>query len=170
LKGFDRTRGAEVGPWAQAGGRRLAAADQVQLVVEDEQVLRRGSLRVRRRLVQLIWADVKESAVNVVHGEQRGRRATGAGQELPPADAEFSARLVHEFAHPRFDPFLLVGLRDRHVLAVGDHARRYRRARLGRVRALAFGHLFLVEESVVFFPVAARFVPLFDSHGFSLLL
>ena len=61
--------------------------------------------------------------------------------------------------------FCCVGLRHRHVLAVGDHPRRDGRAeRLRHVRALALGHLLLVEQSVVLFPDATRFVPLFNGH------
>ena len=113
-----------LGDGPQVGRRRPAAADEVELVVEDEQVLRRGRLGVRRRFVQLVRADVEEPPVHVVHGEQRGRHAARAAQELPPADAEPVARLVGEFFDPRLDPLLLVGLRHRHVLAVGDHPRR----------------------------------------------
>ena len=94
-----------------------------------------------------------------------------AGQELPPADAELFARLVGEFFNPRFDPFLFLGLRHRHVFAIRDHPRRHGRAeRLRDIRTLAFGHLLRVEQSVVLFPDATRFVPFFNRHVFFLLL
>ena len=61
--------------------------------------------------------------------------------------------------------FCCVGLRRRHVLAVGDHPRRDGGAEgLRHVRALAPGHLLRVEQSVVLFPDATRFVPLFNGH------
>src|SRR5262249_44244701 len=107
----------------------------------------------------------EELPVDFVHGQERCGHTARAGQELPPADAELAAGCLGEFLHARLDPLLLVGLRHRHVLAVGDHPRRDGRAEgLRHVCPLAPGHLLGVEQPVVLFPDATRLVPLGNGH------
>ena len=73
----------------------------------------------------------------------------------------FLLAFVGELFDARLDLLLLVGLRGRHVLAVGNHPRGNGRAqRLGHVRAFALRDLLVVEQPVIFLPHAAGFIPL----------
>ena len=81
----------------------------------------------RVRLVELVAVDVEELAVDLVHGEKARGDTAGAGQEAAPTEARPTPDRVGEIGDAVLDPLLLGGLRDRHVLAVGDHAGRYRR-------------------------------------------
>jgi hypothetical protein len=70
---------------------------------------------------QLVVVDLEELAVDVAHGEEAGGHAAGDGEELAPADIELRARLVGDLLDARLHLLLILGLRDRHVLAVRHH-------------------------------------------------
>ena len=134
----------------------LARAHHVQLVVEHEQVARR---RVRQRgvgLVELLAVDVEELAVDLVHGEEARGHAAGAGQEAAPAEAQAAPGGVGEVGDALLDLALLGGLRDRHVLAVRDHARRHRRMQI--VHLVGAGQLreLRVAQPDILFAVSSR--------------
>ena len=134
----------------------LARAHHVQLVVEHEQVARR---RVRQRgvgLVELVAVDVEELAVDLVHGEKARGDAAGAGQEAAPTEAQPAPDRVGEVGDAVLDPLLLGGLRDRHVLAVRDHAGRHRRMEI--VHLVGAGQLreLLVAQPDIFLAVSSR--------------
>ena len=119
----DRTR--SLGKSSQALRAVGARAHDVGLIVEDEQVAGRCVLRERRLLEHLDLVDLEERvAVHLVHREEGGSQAARAFEELPPRHPELFRGLAGELLHPRFDLLLLLRLRERHVLAVGDHASR----------------------------------------------
>ena len=141
----------------------------MQLIVKDEQVFGRSGRCVSRRFEHFGQANVEEPPEHLVHGEQSCRRPTRAPQKVSSADAELFAGLVGKLFNSRLDAFLFFGLRHRHVLTIRNHARGDGRTqRFGDVGSIAFGDLLRVQQSVVFFPHAARFVPLFSSHIFVL--
>ena len=96
----------------------FALADHVQLVVEDEQVLRKAVAVASVVLEHLIAIDLEERAVDFIHRQEGGCHASRAGQKCAPADAELLRSLVGEFVCAGFDPSLLLRLRHRHPLAV----------------------------------------------------
>jgi hypothetical protein len=161
--------GAEVvlGPLSQrVATRRVRAAHQVELVVEDEEIAQRAALRVRLGLEHLNQVDVEEAPEDFVHREQRSGHPAGARQEPPPIDPELLARRFRELLDPRLD-LLLLGLRDRHVLAVRHDLRRHRRLeRLCRVGTRTELNLLVVEQTVIRFPLPTFLVPLLG-HGAS---
>ena len=151
------------GHCADAGG----AAHEVELVVDDEQVLRRAVLGVVG-LEHLLLLDVEElAAVHLVHGEEGRRHAPARAEETPAADPKLLRRAVGQLLHPRFHLLLRLALRGRHVLPVRDHARRHRRREigvLGVIRARALRELLVAEQGVVVFPLASGFLPVVGSR------
>src|SRR5438552_17859729 len=117
----DRTRSLCKSPQALRGVR--AGANDVGLIVEDEKVAGRYVLRERRLLEHLDLVDLEERvAVHLVHREEGGSQAARAFEELPPRHPELFRGLAGELLDPKFDLPLLRRLRERHVLAVGDHS------------------------------------------------
>ena len=98
--------------------RRVALADHVQLVVEDEEVGRRTVRRKRLALVQRVAAHVEVAPEDLVHRQERGGHASGGRHELPAAHAELLGGGGGELVRARLDALLLLGLRHRHPLAV----------------------------------------------------
>ena len=123
--GAGRHRSGSLCERAQALRRIRARADDVRLIVEDEQIPRRTILRSSGRLEHFDGAHFEERvAEHFVHRHERCRQTARAAQELAPTDAELFRGLVGQLLDARFDASLLVGLRKRHVLAVADHSRR----------------------------------------------
>ena len=87
------------------------------------------------------------------------------GQELPPADAELACSPRRRARRPAPRPASAARS------AAPACTRRWRSSASGRASGAApprprahTGHLLLVEQSVVLFPDATRFVPFFDRH------
>ena len=145
--------------------RDVGAAHQVELVVEHEQVARDAGLGVRRRFEHLDRIDAEESPEHLVHRQQGGRHAAGRGEERAPIDPQLLAGGLGEILDARLDSLLRRGLRDRHVLAVGDHARRDGRPqRFRRVRPRTLGDLIVIQQTVIVVPRLPGFIPLVDRH------
>ena len=130
VRGVARSRGGRPGPLRERP-QRVAAVhagpDDVRLVVEDEHVLGDTVLGVRSGLVHLDRPDIEELlAVYLVHRQERRRKPAGAHEELAAGGPEPLGCLVGQFLDPVFDMLLVIGLRVRHVLAVGDHPGRNR--------------------------------------------
>ena len=167
-------RVARAGRWPlsrrpqRMAARDVGAAHEVELVVEHEQIARGAGLGVRRRLEHLDRIDVEESSEHLVHRQQGGRHAAGRGEEHAPIDAQLLAGGLGEILDARFDSLLLLGLGDRHVLAVGDHARRDGRPqRFRRVRPRALRDLIVVQQTVIVGPRLPGFIPLVERHRHS---
>ena len=102
----------------------LAAADHVQLIVEDEQVARRCRTARRPTGSNISTRSTSKNRPNTSF------MATKAAA-MPPVPARNRRRSIDsflladsgEFRDSRFDLRLLVGLQRRHVLAVRDHPR-----------------------------------------------
>ena len=87
--------------------RPAAAANHVELVVEDEQVARRAGLGVSDGLEHLDGIDVEEAAEDFVHREEGRRHAAGAGEERRRSTPSFLLRAFGQLVDAGFDALLL---------------------------------------------------------------
>jgi len=101
----------------------------MKLIIEDEQIARCAGLRVRQRFEHFDWVYVEESSEHFIHREKRCGHPAGGCEETSTVHAEFPAGRFCKFMKARLNPFLLFGLRRRHVFAIGDHPGGDRRLR-----------------------------------------
>src|SRR5262249_8513237 len=107
--------------------RALTAANKMQLIVKDKNVLWRAGLGVCLRLEQLYRIDLKETSKDFVHRQECGGHASRARQKSSPVHTQLLTRGGAELIDSRFNFFLPFRLGNRHVFAIGDHPCRYRR-------------------------------------------
>ena len=98
--------------------REVALADHVELVVEDEEILRRPVRRERLAFEQRVAADLEVLPEGLVHRQEGGGHPSGGRHELPATHPELLGGGVGELVRASLDALLFLGLRHRHPLAV----------------------------------------------------
>src|SRR5207247_4747155 len=90
--------------------REVALADHVELVIEDEEILRRAVRRERLAFEERVAADLEVRPEDLVHRQESSGHPAGGRHELPATHPELFGGGVGDLLRASLDALLLLGL------------------------------------------------------------